>query len=146
MHFALYEPEIAQNVGTIIRLCACFGYPLDLIEPFGFVWNTKHLKRSAMDYLGKVNITKHACFEDFKQNTHKRIVLVDVNGKIPLWDFSFEQDDIVLFGKESIGVPDAIKQEIAYSVYIPMLPHVRSLNLAITCAMVASKLQSRKEG
>lgn len=140
MRLALYQPEIPQNVGTLIRLGACMGVPLDIIEPTGFVWSDKHLKRAGMDYVDLANVTRTESWDAYKElNSSKRIVLIDTKAKTTFWDFKFETDDILMLGKESSGVPHEIFEEIPHRVSIPMVPDRRSLNMAIAGAMVLAE-------
>lgn len=138
MHIALYQPEIAQNTGTIIRLAQCFDLTIDLIHPLGFVFSSKHLKRSGMDYIEKAKINHHEDFDSFlKQYPDKRIILSDTKGSKSLWNFSFEKKDIILFGRESTGVPHAVFSKIDHAIKIPIQD--RSLNLALSCAIVTGE-------
>lgn len=140
MRLALYQPEIPQNVGTLIRLGACVGVPIDIIEPTGFVWSDKHLKRAGMDYVELANVKRVESWDAYKAlNASKRIVLIDTKADVIFWDFRFEADDILMLGKESSGVPDEVFAGIPHRVRIPMLPDRRSLNMAIAGAMVLTE-------
>lgn len=142
MKIALYQPEIAQNVGSIIRLGQCFDVPIDLIHPLGFIFNSKHLKRAGMDYIEKADVTHFDDVDQFlTKNTEKRIVLFDTKGKTSLYDFQFSLNDVLLFGQESSGVPESIFNSISTTVYIPI--QGRSLNLAMSCAIVASHFRKQ---
>lgn len=136
MRIALYQPEIAQNVGTIIRLAQCFETPVDLIHPLGFIFSSKHLKRAGMDYIEKANITHYDDFQNFYDQKLGRLVLFDTKGSTSLYDFIFKPNDILLFGQESCGVPDSIFNICEEKVHIPITG--RSLNLAISCGIAAS--------
>jgi tRNA (cytidine/uridine-2'-O-)-methyltransferase len=140
MRIALYQPEIPQNTGTLMRLCACMGICLDIIHPCGFIWNDRHLRRAGMDYTDIAVVRHHTSWEAFQawgstQENH-RLVLLDTKGEIPYTDFAFQTNDILVAGQESAGVPDAIFQAIPHRLAIPMAENCRSLNLAIATAMV----------
>lgn len=136
MRIALFEPEIAGNVGAILRLGACLGATVDLIEPMGFVWDDRRVRRAAMDYIDHVAIARHASFDAFKAATGtQRLVLFTTKADHSLYDFSFAADDILLFGKESAGVPTAVADACHARVRIPMRPEVRSMNLASSAAL-----------
>jgi len=140
MRLALFEPDIPQNTGTIMRLCACMGVPLDIIEPCGFMLSDKNLKRAGMDYLDSLDMTKHSSWEAFRQNTAgKRLVLLTTRTDKPFLDFKFEADDILLAGRESAGVPENVHAFCVARVTIPMASGVRSLNVAVACSMVLSE-------
>jgi tRNA (cytidine/uridine-2'-O-)-methyltransferase len=136
MRIALFEPEIAGNVGAILRLGACFGAAVDLIEPMGFEWDDRRVRRTAMDYIDHVTIARHASFDAFRNSIgSRRLVLFTTKSHQSAYDFSFRADDILLFGKESAGVPAAIADACDARVRIPMRPQVRSMNLATTAAL-----------
>jgi tRNA (cytidine/uridine-2'-O-)-methyltransferase len=136
MRIALFEPEIAGNVGAILRLGACLGAAVDLIEPLGFVWDDRRVRRAAMDYIDHVSITRHADFPSFQATVGaQRLVLFTTKSSQSAYEFSFQSDDILLFGKESAGMPPAIAEICAARVCIPMRPEVRSMNLATTAAL-----------
>lgn len=136
MRIALFEPEIAGNVGAVLRLGACLGVGVDLIEPLGFEWDDRRVRRTAMDYIDHVAITRHAGFEAFRTSVRpRRLVLFTTKADVSAYDFRFDPDDILLFGKESAGVPGAVAQACDAKVRIPMRPEVRSLNLATTTAL-----------
>ena len=138
MKIALYQPEIPQNVGTIIRLGACLGVGIDVIEPTGFLWSDKHLKRSGLDYFCMANVERISSWEVY-QERFQRIVLIDTKAETIFWDFNFQNGDVLMLGKESSGVPDYVFDAIPHRVKIPMLPDRRSLNMAIAGAMVLSE-------
>lgn len=136
MRIALFEPEIAGNVGAVLRLGACLGVTVDLIEPMGFVWDDRRVRRAAMDYIDHVAIARHSGFDAFKATTGtQRLVLFSTKADQSLYDFSFAADDILLFGKESAGVPTAVADACHARVRIPMRPEVRSMNLASSAAL-----------
>lgn len=136
MRIALFEPEIAGNVGAVLRLCACFGAAVDLIEPMGFEWDDRRVRRTAMDYIGHVSVTRHADFEAFKGTVgESRLVLFTTRSSESAYEFSFLPDDVLLFGKESAGVPPSVADACHARVRIPMRPQVRSMNLATSAAL-----------
>lgn len=136
MRIALFEPEIAGNVGAILRLGACFGAAVDLIEPMGFEWDDRRVRRTAMDYIDHVTVARHAGFEAFRAAVGpRRLVLFTTKSGQSAYDFSFMADDVLLFGKESAGVPLAVANASDARVCIPMRPQVRSMNLAISAAI-----------
>ena len=140
MRIALYQPDIPQNTGTILRMSVCFGLPVDIIEPCGFVFNDKQLKRAGMDYLEKADYTRYMAWEDFIQRKPAgRLVLLTTKASVPYTDFQFKPDDILLFGRESAGVPDEVHNFVDARIRIPMMPDERSLNLALSCAIATSE-------
>ena len=148
MRIALFEPDIPQNTGTIIRTAVCMGVGVDVIEPCGFVFSDKHLKRSGMDYLDMANVTRHADWATFyalHQRLHEdagpirpngRLVLLTTKGATPYTNFQFHADDVLLLGSESRGVPPHVHEKADARLIIPMAPGTRSLNVAVSCAMV----------
>lgn len=135
MRIALYQPEIAQNVGAVLRLGACFGVAVDLIEPMGFAWDDKRVRRTAMDYIAAVEIARHVDFDAFRATSKARLILLTTKGTHSPYDFAFAADDILLFGKESAGVPAEVGAQCDAAVRIPIRPDVRSLNLATAAAL-----------
>ena len=136
MRIALFEPEIAGNVGAILRLGACMGAAVDLIEPMGFAWDDRRVRRTAMDYIDHVTIARHAGFDAFRSSIgSRRLVLFTTKSHQSAYDFEFTADDVLLFGKESAGVPTAVASACNARVRIPMRPEVRSMNLATSAAL-----------
>ncbi|WP_309752771.1 tRNA (cytidine(34)-2'-O)-methyltransferase [Novosphingobium sp.] len=136
MRIALYEPEIAGNVGAVLRLGACLGVAVDLIEPLGFGWDDARVRRTAMDYIDHVEIVRHAGFAAFRESlSQSRLVLFTTKAEPSLYSFTFRPDDVLLFGKESAGVPAAVAQECDAKVRIPIRAEVRSMNLASAAAL-----------
>jgi tRNA (cytidine/uridine-2'-O-)-methyltransferase len=135
MRIALYEPEIAGNVGAILRLGACLGTAVELIEPLGFEWDDRRVRRTAMDYIDHVAVTRHAGFAAFRAAVPGRLILFSTKVERSAYDFRYAPDDILLFGKESAGVPAAIADACDVAVRIPMRPQVRSMNLASSAAL-----------
>ena len=139
MRLALYEPDIPQNTGTILRLAACLGVPVDLIGPAGFDMTDRALKRAALDYLAHVAIERHASFAAFEEacrSRGSRLVLLTTHADTPYTDFEFRQDDTVLLGRESAGVPEAVHRLADARLRIPVRTGLRSLNVAVAAAMV----------
>ena len=145
LRVALFEPEIAGNVGNVLRLCACMGAGVDLIEPLGFAWDDKRVRRSAMDYIDHVEVTRHANFDAFRAGTSGRLVLFTTRAEQSSYDFQYRVSDVLLFGKESAGVTDEVRGAVDASVRLPMRPEVRSLNLAtsVGIALGEAMRQSR---
>jgi tRNA (cytidine/uridine-2'-O-)-methyltransferase len=142
MRIALYQPDIPQNTGTILRLCACLGIAGDIIEPAGFPVSDRHFRRAGMDYLDQVEIVRHAswsAFCDWRQARGQRLVLFTTKAAQPYLDFSFAADDILLFGRESAGVPDDVAARADARLLIPVAPGLRSLNVAMAAAMAAGE-------
>ena len=136
MRIALYEPEIAGNVGAVLRLCACLGAAVDLIEPMGFAWDDRRVRRTAMDYIDHVVIARHAGFDAFRASIGvQRLVLFTTKSTLSAYDFAYSADDVLLFGKESAGVPAAIADACDARLRLPMRPQVRSMNLATSAAL-----------
>ena len=136
MRIALFEPEIAGNVGAVLRLGACMGAVIDLIEPMGFAWDDRRVRRAAMDYIDHVTVERHAGFDAFRSTIgSQRLVLFTTRGTQSAYDFRFKADDILLFGKESAGVPAAVADACNAKVRIPLRPQVRSFNLAMAAAV-----------
>ena len=149
MKIALYEPDIPQNTGTILRTGACLGVGVDVIEPCGFVFSDKHLKRSGMDYLDLVDVVRHvdwAAFQAARQREGGRVVLLTTKGATAYTDFAFAPDDVLLLGSESRGVPDHVHDAADGRVTIPMAAGARSLNVAISCAMVLGEALRQTRG
>lgn len=140
MRLALYQPDQAGNVGTIIRLAACMGVPLDLIEPMGFPWGDKALKRAGMDYAELANVTRHADWAAFEGAlAGRRLVLFTTQGGVRLPEARFESEDVLLFGSESAGVPEEVHVRAEMRVAIPQVAGTRSLNLAVAAGIGAAE-------
>ena len=136
MRIALFEPEIAGNVGAVMRLGACMGAGVDLIEPMGFAWDDKRVRRTAMDYIDHVEVVRHAGFEAFREaRKGARLVLFTTRATQSSYEFAYRPDDILLFGKESAGVTDEVRAAVDASVRLPMRAEVRSLNLATSAGL-----------
>lgn len=136
MRIALFEPEIAGNVGAVLRLGACLGAGVDLIEPMGFDWDDKRVRRTAMDYIDHVSITRHAGFAAFRETVGaSRLLLFTTKGAGSAYDFAFQPDDVLLFGKESAGVPPEVAEACNARLLLPIRAEVRSMNLATAAAL-----------
>lgn len=131
MRFALYQPDIAGNVGTILRLAACLGVGVDLIEPMGFAWSDRALARAGMDYAAAATVVRHADWAAFEASARGRIVLLTTKGGVPLDQAVFKAGDILLLGSESRGVPAEVHARADLRVRIPMREGFRSLNVAV---------------
>jgi len=137
MRIALYEPEIAGNVGAVLRLGACLGAAVDLIEPLGFEWDDRRVRRAAMDYIDHVEVARHASFEAYRAGSgESRLVLFTTKASQSLYDFEVRPDDVLLFGKESAGVPANVAGLCDAKLRIPIRAEVRSMNLASAAALV----------
>lgn len=152
MRLALYQPDIAQNTGTILRLCACFGIPVDVIGPAGFDMSDRALKRAALDYLPHVELTRHAGYETFMEQRASasappgRLVLLTTKAATPHYDFAFAPDDTLMLGRESAGVPDTVHDRVDARITIPMRPGLRSLNVAVAAAIVLGEALRQTRG
>ena len=134
---ALYQPDIPQNTGTLLRLGACLGVTVHVIEPTGFIWSEKSLKRAGMDYLDQADIVRHRSYGSFCQEiATSRLILLTTRGATPYTQFSFRADDILLLGRESAGVPEEVHAKADAALVVPMRPEARSLNVAVTGAIV----------
>jgi tRNA (cytidine/uridine-2'-O-)-methyltransferase len=135
MRLALHQPDQAGNVGTILRLAACLGVPVDIVEPCGFPFSDRALKRAGMDYAGMASVTRHPGWEGFEAKLPGRLVLFTTAGALPLPEARFETSDTLLFGSESRGVPEAVHARAALRVRIPQVEGTRSLNLAVAAGI-----------
>jgi tRNA (cytidine/uridine-2'-O-)-methyltransferase len=142
MRIALYEPDIPQNTGTILRLCACLGLPADIIEPAGFPITDRAFRRAGMDYLDQVEIIRHVSFADFDdwlRSQGLKLVLFTTAATRSYLDHTFTGDEVLLFGRESAGVPEAVHKAADTRLRIPIRAGLRSLNVAMAVAMVAGE-------
>jgi tRNA (cytidine/uridine-2'-O-)-methyltransferase len=149
MRLALYAPDIPQNTGTILRLCACMGVPADLIGPIGFDASDRTMRRAGMDYLDQVEITRHLCFSEFdaaRRKDNARVILLTTQAKLAYSDFVYEPSDILLLGRESAGAPDEVHASADARVTIPMRPGMRSVNVALAAAMVLGEALRQTNG
>ena len=139
MRIALYQPDIPQNTGNIFRLGACLGVSIDIIEPTGFIFDDRRFKRSAMDYLDHIDYKRHIDwqhFYDWKKENNFRLILMTTKSQKSLYNFKFNPSDILLFGRESAGVPKNIHNIVDHRLKIPMKGGVRSINLSSSVALV----------
>ena len=140
MHIALYKPDIPQNTAAIIRLGACLSLKIHIIEPCGFNLHDSRFKRVVMDYIGLSKIFRYQDYDDFlNKNKKKRIILMTTKAKKYYHKFKFKKDDILLFGRESAGVPNNLHKTIKDKVKIPMNKKARSLNVAMSVAIVSAE-------
>ena len=140
VRLASYQPDIALNLGSMIRLSACFATPIDVIEPCGFPFSVKALRRSAMDYADLADITRHNSWESYLLDKPEgRIVLMTTVGATPLWDFQFQNGDTILMGRESAGVPDEVHTRADAAIVIPMPGGGRSLNVAMSAGIAVAE-------
>lgn len=140
IHLALYQPDIPQNVGAAMRLCACLGLTLDLIEPFGFPWDERKIRASGMDYTDLATVKRHASFDAFcAEYLGRRLILMTTKGAIPYTDFEYRANDILIAGRESAGVPEFVHEKADARVIIPMIPGTRSLNVIIASSMIMAE-------
>jgi tRNA (cytidine/uridine-2'-O-)-methyltransferase len=139
MRIALYEPDIPQNAGTILRLAACLGVEAHIIEPAGFPVSDRAFRRAGMDYLDQVSIVRHASWEPFeawRDKARSRLLLLTTRATLPYLDFAYAAGDILLLGRESAGVPQKVHEAADARLLIPMRPGLRSLNVAVAGAIV----------
>ena len=139
---ALYEPDIPQNTGTVLRLCACLGIEAHIIEPAGFAISDRAFRRAGLDYLDAVALTRHASWRDFaawREQADHRLVLFTTSASVSYLDYRFATGDVLLFGRETAGVPQEVHAAADARLVIPMRPSLRSLNVAITTAMAVGE-------
>jgi tRNA (cytidine/uridine-2'-O-)-methyltransferase len=149
IRIALYQPDIAGNTGTILRLAACLGFAVDIIEPAGFDLSDRNLKRAGMDYLAVTSLTRHVnwqAFEDWRAPTGRRLILASTKAALPYTAIDYRSDDILLFGRESAGVPDHVHDKADERLIIPMVEGQRSINLAVSVAMVTGEALRQSNG
>lgn len=136
---ALFQPDIPQNAGTMLRACACLGVRSAIVEPAGFPVSDRHFRRAGMDYLEHVDIARHvsfSAFEDWRKTSGRRLVLLTTQGATAYTDFSFRPDDILMVGRESAGAPPDVHAAANARIVVPIRPELRSLNVAVAAAMV----------
>jgi tRNA (cytidine/uridine-2'-O-)-methyltransferase len=146
MRLALFEPDIPQNAGALIRLGACLGVSVDIIEPCGFLFDDARLKRAGMDYLELATVVRHASWEAFARATAGRMVLLTTKVTQSYIDFCFTPDDVLILGRESAGVPEHVHEAAAARLLIPMKEGLRSLNVALAAAMVLGEALRQTKG
>jgi tRNA (cytidine/uridine-2'-O-)-methyltransferase len=139
MRLALYQPDIPQNAGTILRLAACLGVGVDIIEPAGFPVSDRAFRRAGMDYLDAVDVARHAswaAFEAWRRQDGARLLLATTKAKLSYVEFAFAPNDVLLFGRESAGAPGDVHEAADTRLAVPMRPGLRSLNVAVAAAMM----------
>jgi tRNA (cytidine/uridine-2'-O-)-methyltransferase len=138
MRLALFQPDIPQNTGTLLRLGACLGIGIDIIEPCGFVLTDRGLRRAGLDYIALADMRRHASWEAFEEvrDPAARLVLLTTRGTVAHHRFAFTANDILLLGRETAGVPDAVHEAATARIFVPMRPGMRSLNVALAAALV----------
>jgi tRNA (cytidine/uridine-2'-O-)-methyltransferase len=146
MRLALFEPDIPQNAASIIRLGACLGVPVDIIEPCGFLFHDAGFRRAGLDYVERAEIVRHRSWEAFRSGAQGRLVLLTTKASLPYTAFAFRAGDILLLGRESAGVPDLVHQASDERLCIPMRPGLRSINVAQAAAMVLGESLRQTEG
>src|SRR5262249_18135205 len=151
MRLALFEPDIPQNTGTILRLCACLGVAVDIVEPCGFAFDDRRLRRAGMDYLDAVDLTRHTSWNAYRvwragSDRAGRVVLLTPQGNTAYVDFSYAPSDPLMFGRESGGVPPEVHEAADARLVIPMRPGLRSLNVAVSAAMVLGEALRQTNG
>ncbi len=146
MRIALFQPDIPQNAGALLRLAACLGLAVDIIEPCGFVMSDKHLRRAGMDYLAQVDLTRHLSWRHFLDARRGRLVLLTTQAHAAYTDLAYRPDDILLAGRESAGVPPEVHATAEARVGVPMRPGLRSLNVALATAMVVGEAMRQTAG
>jgi tRNA (cytidine/uridine-2'-O-)-methyltransferase len=142
LRLALFQPDIPQNAGTMLRMAACLGIAVDIIEPAGFPVSDRHFRRAGMDYLDQVEIIRHVSWNTFdaaRRAKHQRVILLTTKGAVAHTDFAFAADDILMVGRESAGVPDEVHAAADGRILIPMQPGARSLNVAVAAAIVVGE-------
>lgn len=140
LHIALYQPDIPQNVGAAMRLCACMNIPLDIIEPCGFPWNKQKIQRSGMDYMYIVELYRHDSWEKFiEKYKNRRLVLMTTKTDTSYLDFKFTDKDIIIAGQESSGVPKEVNDLIQHHITIPMSTNARSMNVINATSMITGE-------
>jgi len=150
MRLALYQPDIPQNTGAILRLAACLGAPVDIVEPCGFIWDDRRLRRAGMDYLAAVDLTRHGSWAAYTRwragRPGGRLVLLTTESTMSFLDFRFAAGDTLLLGRESSGVPDDVHAAADARLRIPLRPGQRSLNLALAAAMALGEALRQTDG
>jgi tRNA (cytidine/uridine-2'-O-)-methyltransferase len=149
MRIALYEPDIPQNTGTILRLAACLGVEAHIVEPAGFPTSDRAFRRAGMDYLDQVVIVRHTsfqAFEDWRRTAGARLLLFSTGATVSYLDHAYRPDDVLAFGRESAGVPEAVHRAADARLRIPMQPGLRSINVAMAAAMALGEAMRQTNG
>ena len=136
MRLALYQPDIPQNAGSLMRLCACLGVAMDIVEPCGFLLTDRNFRRAGMDYRAGTDLTRHESWETFRTKAPGRLLLLTTRAAQPYADFVFRPSDTLILGRESAGVPQTVHEAVDARLLIPMRPGMRSINVAQAAAMV----------
>ena len=146
MDVALYQPEIPENTAALMRLAACLGIRLHLIEPLGFALDTKKMRRVGMDYLDQVHLKRHVSYEKFKESRPStgRLILATTKASIPHWDHQWADGDVLIMGQESAGVPEPVHQDCDVRITIPLSGQARSLNLAAATTLICGEWQRQR--
>ena len=142
MRLALFQPDIPQNTGTLLRFAACMGLAVDIIEPCGFLLDDRRLRRAGMDYLANVDLTRHSSWTQFQKlnaGSGARLILLTTVGTIPYVDYAFDSNDILILGRESAGVPPEVHEAADARLRVPMVDGARSLNVALAASMVTGE-------
>ncbi len=149
MRIALYQPDIPQNTGTILRLCACLAVEAHIVEPAGFPSSDRAFRRAGMDYLDRVRLTRHAswaAFEQWRRTENLRLILFTTTATTSYLDHAYGPDDILTFGRESAGVPEAVHDAAHARLLIPIMPALRSINVAMVAAMAIGEALRQTQG
>lgn len=149
MNIALFQPDMATNTAAAIRLAACLAIPVDIIEPCGFIWDERRLRRVGMDYLDRVDVHRWPSWDDFdeaRRSRGQRLVLLTTKAITPYYQVDFRADDILLGGRESAGVPDDVHAASDLAVNVPMAAGARSLNLVTSLALIVGEALRQTEG
>ena len=148
MRIALYQPDIPQNTGAMLRTAACLGVAVDVIGPCGFVFSDKALRRVGMDYADRAHLTRHGSWEAFlalERIAGSRLVLLTTRAEVPYFDFRFRGDDVLVMGRESAGVPEAVAAAVDARLRVPLAPGMRSLNVVVAAAVVLGEALRQTE-
>ena len=147
IEIALFRPDIAPNAATIIRMAACFGLKVTIVEPAGFAWTDSSFRRSGLDYLDRAVVRRCPSWQAFREETQgRRLVLVSTKAETPYSQFNFAKGDIILMGQESAGAPQEVHDAVEARILIPMKPGERSLNVSLACAMVTGEALRQTAG
>jgi tRNA (cytidine/uridine-2'-O-)-methyltransferase len=140
IEIALYQPDIAPNAATIIRMATCFGLKVTIIEPAGFAWTDSSFRRAGLDYLDRATVSRAVSWEDFRTaNQEKRLILLSTKAALPYTKLQFAENDILLMGQEGSGVPETVHAAVHVRILIPMTENERSLNVSLACAIVTGE-------
>ena len=147
IEIALYQPDIPPNAATILRMAACFGLTVRIIEPAGFLWSDSSFRRAGLDYIDRAKVIRHSAWEFFLNDTQgRRHLLITTKAALPYTEFSFQLNDILIMGRETSGVPPEVHTVAHARLLIPMIPGNRSLNIAVACAIVTGEALRQLDG